>query len=109
MTTLETESSGIINFIDSVTHELSRSPEDLNIFEWVVEDRFLEEVQDVHEYFIAVPELLQTGESKIRLDLATLLLHLEDLEEYEKCQRVLEIQGRILPKLISKPHEKTGS
>lgn len=95
--------SGLLNFIKSIDGDLGRDPDSLNVFEWVVEDHFLEKILESREYWSLNPELVAESDLQIRLDLDRILNWFVELEEYEKCQRIVQVKESIHQKLAEMP------
>lgn len=86
---------GLLDFINSVDLDLGRDEDSLNLFEWVVEDYYETQLDEMLEYFSERPDLQEIQIENVRDELNIMLKYFEDKEEYEKCARIMTIKDNI--------------
>ena len=60
-TSYEIINPGLLDFINSVDLDLGRDEDSLNLFEWVVEDYYEAQLEEMLEYFSERPDLKRTS------------------------------------------------
>lgn len=104
-TSYEVINPGLLDFINSVDLDLGRDEDSLNLFEWVVEDYYEEQLNEMLQYFSERPDLQEIQIDNVKEEIQIMLHYFEEKEEYEKCARILVIKENIY-NLIDK-HELT--
>ena len=83
------------NFIDEIDEEFGRDPGSLDLFEWVVEDRYHNQLIETFDLFKERPDYITLQKEEIEWELEYLLNWFESKEEYEKCARLVKIKETI--------------
>lgn len=83
------------NFIDEIDGEFGRDPGSLDLFEWVIEDRYHSQLMETFDLFKERPDYMTIQKEEIEWELEYLLKWFESKEEYEKCARLVKIKETI--------------
>jgi len=94
-TSYEIINPGLLDFINSVDLDLGRDEDSLNLFEWVVEDYYEAQLDEMLEYFSERPDLQEIQIDNVKEEIQIMLRYFEEKEEYEKCARILTIKENI--------------
>ena len=94
-TSYEIINPGLLDFINSVDLDLGRDEDSLNLFEWVVEDYYEAQLEEMLEYFSERPDLQAIQIDNVKEEIQIMLRYFEEKEEYEKCARILTIKENI--------------
>jgi hypothetical protein len=94
-TSYEIINPGLLDFINSVDLDLGRDEDSLNLFEWVVEDYYEAQLEEMLEYFSERPDLQEIQIDNVKEEIQIMLHYFEEKEEYEKCARILVIKENI--------------
>ena len=86
---------GLTRFINQLDEEFGRDPGSLDLFEWVVEDRYHNQLMETLDLFKDRPDYLTLQREEIEWELEYLLKWFEWKEEYEKCARLVKIKETI--------------
>jgi len=92
----KTVNVGLINFINSIDGELGRDEDSLNLFEWVVEDHYDSQLSEILSYFSERPDLQHISIESFLIEIKSMLEYFENIEEFEKCARLVKIQNEFL-------------
>ena len=94
-TSYEIINPGLLDFINSVDLDLGRDEDSLNLFEWVVEDYYEAQLDEMLEYFSERPDLQEIQIDNVKEEIQIMIRYFEEKEEYEKCARILTIKENI--------------
>ncbi len=83
------------------SYDLGRDEESLNVFEWILEDHYEAKVKQHLELFDSRPDLYHIANEQLMYELDKMLNHFVELEEYEKCAKILNTTKEI-EKIIKK-------
>tara|TARA_B100001094_G_scaffold329885_1_gene393719 strand:+ start:1274 stop:1576 length:303 start_codon:yes stop_codon:yes gene_type:complete len=90
------------NLLNSVSSDdLGRDEDSLNVFEWILEDHYENLIKKNKELFNQRPDLYHIANEQILFELNRMLEHFVDIEEYEKCAKILNTSKEI-EKIIKK-------
>jgi beta-glucanase (GH16 family) len=82
-------------FLDSIDRELGRDLDSINLFEWVVEDRYDGIINENLDYYSERPDLLHISNERAMFEIDEMLEYFESKEEYEKCGSLLKIKNEL--------------
>ena len=88
---MNTDTNAFDDFLLQIDEDLGRDQDSLYLFEWAVEERYENIITLNTDLFIDRPDLMNVQNEQIVTELDTLLNYFEDIEEYEKCGRLLKI------------------
>lgn len=83
------------------SNELGRDEDSLNVFEWILEDHYESLIKKNRELFDKRPDLYHIANEEILFELNGMLDHFVEIEEYEKCAKILNTTKEI-EKIIKK-------
>ena len=83
------------------SNDLGRDEDSLNVFEWILEDHYENLIKRNRELFNQRPDLYHIANEEILFDLNRMLEHFVEIEEYEKCAKILNTTKEI-EKIIKK-------
>lgn len=76
------------SLIKAIDDSIGRNEDDLNMFEFLIDNHFDSEVSNNKDYFKDRPDLLAINNEQIIFDIQNLIAYFLDKEEYEKCGRL---------------------
>ena len=82
-------------FLNSIDRELGRDSDSINLFEWVVEDRYDSIMNDNMNYYSERPDLIHIDNEKIMFEIEEMITYFEGIEEYEKCSSLVKIKNEL--------------
>jgi len=82
-------------------NDIGRDEESLNVFEWMLEDHYEAKVKQHLELFRLRPDLYHIANEQLMYEFDKMLNHFVELEEYEKCAKILNTKQDI-EKIIKK-------
>lgn len=91
------------SLFNSVSSEdLGRDEDSLNVFEWILEDHYENKIKHNKELLLTHrPDLYHIANEQILFELNRMLDHFVEIEEYEKCAKILNTTKDI-EKIIKK-------
>jgi hypothetical protein len=95
-TSIPMSNPDLINFIESLDLDLGRDPDDLEMFQWVVEDHYDSMLEEMMDYFKERPDMQALQVECALSELDQMLQWFSDKEEYEKCARLVKIKEEII-------------
>lgn len=84
-----------VNWVDGLRADYGRDATSLDLFEWVIDRKYEELIQQSLEYFGDRADLLNLQVEEIEWELDYLLKYFEEVEEYEKCSRLMKLKKEI--------------
>jgi hypothetical protein len=84
---------GLKKLINSIDNPLGRDLDDLNMFEYLVDNHYESIFKSNEEYFKERPDLLSINNEQVVYEMNTLIEYFIKKEEYEKCKRLQILIG----------------
>tara|TARA_B100000287_G_scaffold346286_1_gene333844 strand:- start:224 stop:523 length:300 start_codon:yes stop_codon:yes gene_type:complete len=81
--------------------DIGRDENSLYVFEWILEEHYENKVKQHLELFDQRPDLYHIANEQILHELDCMLNHFVEIEEYEKCAKILNTKKDI-EKIIKK-------
>ena len=83
----------LINSVSS--NKIGRDEDSLNVFEWILEDHYENKIKQNRVLFNKRPDLYYISNEQILFELDRMLNHFIEIEEYEKCSKILSTTKEI--------------
>lgn len=88
---MEVKIKNFDKLLDSIDDKIGRDIDDLNMFEFLVDNHYTSIFKDNKDFFKERPDLLSISNEHMLHELKLLLEYFVDKEEYEKCARLKTI------------------
>lgn len=82
-------------FLKSIDSSLGRDLDSINVFEWMVEDRFYNIITENVEYFSDRPDVLGIHNEDMLHEINIMIDHYVSIEEYERCSSLVKIKKEL--------------